>query len=117
MKKIAALTLAMLFCVAALVGCGGNINRDIGRQAVEIVDRYLDGNGTADLAHERILELYDDYVDELDNATAFGILQLRIALSAYAHSGTTEDFNTFVERRNSLADDVGLTPSARIRPN
>ncbi|MCL2420817.1 MAG: hypothetical protein FWD03_03090 [Defluviitaleaceae bacterium] len=116
MKKIIfALLLVML--VMGLAGCNNHRfadaserNINIATRAVEIADEFLDANISAATAFERIDSLAtvdrDGAVVNLILHTEVG--RLRLSLQSAARNDTTENYNAVLERRNTLAVDLGM---------
>jgi len=121
MKKLFCVFLVMAL-VAGLVGCGSNEpaaserNINIATRAVEIVDEFLDGAIRAGVAHDRVNELAeidttntkDVRVDQANHRLSTDLLLLRTDLSRAAWEDTTENYNRVLERRNALAERVGI---------
>lgn len=115
--------LVIVVLVIALSGCSGSTKASdkaisIGKQAVSVVDDYLDGKLTYDEADEKLDGLKSDmqYVDDLPQddehkAADFGI---STDITLISHDllidnvdNTSESYDELVDRRNALAEEVG----------
>ncbi len=110
MKKL----LVLLLGLSLLLGCGGkprNMNDEaytVGKRALEITDRYLDGDATASEARSMIDDLQEHLedmpesdIDEISRSTMSSSL---IILSGELIIGDDVDI---IKSRDSLADKLG----------
>lgn len=124
-KYIVLLALPILTIVLVLIGCGSKVNASdkaisVGRSAIEIADKYLDNDCTADEALQRLDELSAkmEYVDSMPNGTSEEQSQ-RIAdfciecdLVILSHEIMMDKFDndrydSIVEVRNDIAEAIG----------
>ena len=128
MKKVLVLLL-VTFMVLLLVACGGSYrfadasdhSKMIGHQHVEIVDEFLDGTISVKQARERLDGLSEIDTDSVGDSTADLItsttnmllrqatFSLRISVGDYAFSGSNDCFDIVIERRNTLAEGLGMS--------
>ena len=105
------LLLVILVFVLVLAGCGSNlseIGREIGEEAISIIDSFLDGEITGNTAHAMILEL--NYFGRLDaDYRDDRTLRSRLIIIENAILIDTDDArNNIIQARNGIAGVLGL---------
>lgn len=121
-KKLLAAALCFVFTIG-LFGCSEKTNASdkalsVGKQAISIVDEYLDGTATYEEAYEKLSELQEemDYVDDMDRENehrvddfliSSDLIMLSHRLLMDYYDGTDETYNDIIEQRNDLAEEIG----------
>ena len=115
--------LAVVFValLLSLTACGSKASEkaiNLGKQAVEAVDRYMDGSANYRTTQDRIDELYDqfDYLDSMDKSDEVYLADFMIKINLLRVStdllmddihGDIESYNELKSSRNDLAGNVG----------
>lgn len=122
MKRFLACILAVVFLLCC-TGCGNGIPEgfteevyEVGKNILDTVDSYLDGEFNDDEAEEKIERFYDildtyEAKYENDNKTSTNILSLQsFCLSLVYNIGKTsaENMSHIIDTRDSLAEMLGL---------
>lgn len=124
MKRLILLVLAIVVFATVLSGCGGSKVKcsakaiSVGKQAISVVDDYLDGNISYYTADSKLDELYDDmeyandlpYDDEYRTADLFVRWDISLCESDLVLDWvkcTSESYNNLIDSRNKLAEEIG----------
>lgn len=121
--KYVVAALAIVSCLA-LTACGGNKREpsekaaSVGKQALEAVDAYLDGDMSYDETKEKLNDLSDelDYVSDQDvseehhaddSIIRSRITGISISLIDDDYNSDSESYKKLLEKRNELSEDLG----------
>ena len=115
MKRVFATVFCVLFACTALMGCSGSEvssqNTKVGKEALKVADRFLDGDITASQALSTLEKCKGQVTDE--DGTKSKVLRSYIQnlFTAVAISTQTKGMSysgsTLLKRRNELAKYVG----------
>lgn len=125
MRKVFAL---LLILAVLLCGCStgkqvkaSNMAVSIGKQAVQLIDDYLDGTKNARDVQSQLMELYEktnyasehtakDWTEEQrdDWFIHSSILSAEANIGFYAYDSTPEKYDKIIECRNKIAELVGV---------
>jgi len=107
------ITVVMIFaaCTSSRYANASERNRNIATQALNITDEFLDSEVSARDAYNRVDALadIDRDGDRANGSIATDILLLRSALLNSSISDTNENWDTVLERRNRIAEGLGLS--------
>ena len=114
LKRIALFTLAVVMLLS-LAACGGAKGSEdaisIGKNAISVADRYLDGNMTADAARDKLEDLLDrmDYLDDMsaEDEWYYEDHLIRSYISSLDTYILIDDYGKIESVRNDLASKVG----------
>ena len=125
MRKVIAV---LMIIVAFLCSCSNakevkasNMAVSVGKQAIQLIDDYLDGRKNAHDVQQELMALHEkmsytsDYVgtemtaEQRDDwSISNAILSAEANIGFYEYDSNPENYNTIIERRNNLADLVGI---------
>ena len=114
MKRITMLALAVVMLLS-LVACGGADGSEdaisVGKNAVSVADRYLDGNMSADDARDKLEDLLErmDYLDDMtaEDEWYYEDHLIRGYISSLNTYILLDDYGKIESVRNDLASKVG----------
>ena len=115
------LTAVCAIILVSLSGCGETASekaKNIGKQGIEAVDAYLDGNATYKATSEKLDSLYSQlsYVNDMDQddknffpdfEIQTDFLLMKSALGIDGYRGNAESYDNLIESRNNLAGHIG----------
>lgn len=126
-KKTAVLCCALVATVLLASGCSKSIDASdkavsIAKQAIEVVDQYLDGGVDGSEASDKLDELKEEmeYVDDMptgtskekrrhtaDSSIATDIFILSTDIVLDKHNADADSYDKLVDKRNELAEEIG----------
>lgn len=126
-KKTAVLCCALVATVLLVGGCSKSIDASdkavsIAKQAIEVVDQYLDGGVDGSEASDKLDELKEEmeYVDDMptgtseekrrhtaDSSIATDIFILSTDIVLDKHNADADSYDKLVDKRNELAEEIG----------